>query len=476
LRVELFLIAAKPDGLRAGNTVELIGPTKVSTIWRRLPERSATPRRSLPPHLRRVIMRILVLGSGVVGVTSAFYLAKAGHEVTVVDRQAASGMETSFANAGQVSPGYSAPWAAPGIPVKALRWLMIKHRPLVLWPLPDPKLYGWLARMLANCTEDAYRRNKGRMLRLAEYSRDMLRDIRGETGIQYDHRECGTLQLFRTQKQLDHVGDDTGVLDDFSVPYEILDRDGCVRAEPALAFSRHLFVGGLRLPGDETGDAHLFTQRLAAICRDRGVIFRYGDTIEALEIGAGKITGVRLAGSMTLRADAYVAALGSFTPALLKPLGVSLPIYPVKGYSLTIPIAGEAASPVSTVMDETFKVAITRLGDRVRVGGTAELAGFSDALRKPRRATLEHSVNDFFPGGGDLSRATFWTGLRPMTPDGTPVVGRTKLPNLFTNSGHGTLGWTMACGSGRVLADLVSGLTPEIDAADLSIARYKTSV
>ena len=221
---------------------------------------------------------------------------------------------------------------------------MIKHRPLVLWPLPDPKLYGWLARMLANCTEDAYRRNKGRMVRLAEYSRDMLRDIRGETGIQYDHRECGTLQLFRTQKQLDHVGDDTGVLDDFSVPYEILDRDGCVRAEPALAFSRHLFVGGLRLPGDETGDAHLFTQRLAAICRDRGVIFRYGDTIEALEIGAGKITGVRLAGSMTLRADAYVAALGSFTPALLKPLGVSLPIYPVKGYSLTIPIADDPLS------------------------------------------------------------------------------------------------------------------------------------
>ena len=215
-------------------------------------------------------MKILILGSGVVGVTSAYYLAKAGHEVTVVDRQPAPGMETSFANAGQVSPGYSAPWAAPGIPVKALRWLMMRNRPLVMWPLLEPRLYGWLAQMLANCTEDAYRRNKGRMVRLAEYSRDMLAELRTETGITYDHRTRGTLQLFRTQKQVDHIGDDTGVLDTYGVPYNVLDAAGCIAAEPALARVAEKIVGGLQLPGDETGDAHKFTQRLAAIAEGMG--------------------------------------------------------------------------------------------------------------------------------------------------------------------------------------------------------------
>ena len=420
-------------------------------------------------------MRVLVLGSGVVGTASAYYLAKAGHEVTVVDRQPAAGMETSFANAGQVSPGYSAPWAAPGIPIKAIKWLMMRHRPLVMWPLLDARLYGWLARMLANCTEDAYRRNKTRMVRVAEYSRDMLRDLRAETGIAYDHREKGTLQLFRTQKQLDGIGDDTAVLESFGVPYEILDREGCIGAEPALVRSGSPIAGGLRLPGDETGDAHLFTQRLAAICETMGVVFRYGADIAGLEREGDRVTGARLASGEVLTADRTVAALGSFTPALLAPHGIRLPIYPVKGYSLTLPVTDPEAAPVSTVMDETYKVGITRLGDRIRVGGTAELAGFSSRLRGPRRETLERSVGDLFPAGGDLSQAKFWTGLRPMTPDGTPIVGATRLANLFVNSGHGTLGWTMACGSGRVLADLVSGRTPEIDASDLGADRYAPS-
>ena len=422
-------------------------------------------------------MRVLILGGGVVGVTSAYYLAKAGHEVTVLDRQPGAGLETSFANAGQVSPGYSAPWAAPGIPVKAMKWLMMRHRPLVLWPSLEPKLYGWLAKMLANCTEDAYRRNKGRMVRLAEYSRDVLRDLRTETGITYDHREKGTLQLFRTQKQLDHVGDDTGVLDEYGVPYEVLDPAGCIAAEPALARVGGSFVGGLRLPGDETGDAHLFTQRLAAICESMGVTIRYGATITSLRQEGGRIVGVGLAGTGSaggevLTADRYVAAMGSYTPMMLKPLGIELPVYPVKGYSLTLPVTDLDAAPVSTVMDETFKVAITRLGDRIRVGGTAELAGFSQALRGPRRATLERSVLDLFPQGGDVSQAKFWTGLRPMTPDGTPIVGATAYDNLYTNTGHGTLGWTMACGSGRLLADLIGGRAPEIDHQDLAESRY----
>ena len=286
-------------------------------------------------------MRILVLGSGVVGVTSAYYLARKGHEVTVLDRQPEAGMETSFANAGQVSPGYSAPWAAPGIPVKALKWLMMHHRPLVVWPSLDPKLYFWLARMLANCTEAAYRRNKARMVRLAEFSRDALRELRAETGITYDDRAKGTLQLFRTQKQLDHVGDDTVVLDAHNVPYEVLDVNGCIAAEPALGRVRHKFVGGLRLPGDETGDAHLFTQRLAALAAREGVTFRYGATIERLlqERGGsgGRVTGVALMGGEVVTADLYVVAMGSYSPALVKPLGIDLPIYPVKGYSLTLP-------------------------------------------------------------------------------------------------------------------------------------------
>jgi D-amino-acid dehydrogenase len=430
----------------------------------------------LPHHCRIgakgfTIMRVIVLGSGVVGVTSAWYLARAGHEVTVLDRQPAAGMETSFANAGQLSYGYSAPWAGPGIPVKALKWMMMRHRPLVFWPRADLRLYTWLTKMLANCTEAAYRLNKTRMVRLAEYSRDCLGDLRRETGIAYDGRSMGTLQLFRTQKQLDAVGGDTAVLDTFKVPYEVLDPAGCIAAEPALRHVPGKFVGGLRLADDETGDAHIFTQRLAAMAEAIGVRFRYGVTIKGLTTEGDRVTGV-VTGSGTETADAYVAALGSFTPALLAPLGVRVPVYPVKGYSLTLPVADEGGAPVSTVMDETYKVAITRLGDRIRVGGTAELAGFSTALRKPRRETLEHSVTDLFPRGGDVAQASFWTGLRPMTPDGTPVVGPTRLRNLHLNTGHGTLGWTMACGSGRVLADLVTGRKTEIDSADLALDRY----
>jgi D-amino-acid dehydrogenase len=416
-------------------------------------------------------MKVLVLGSGVIGVTTAWYLARAGHKVVVVDRQDGAGKETSFANAGQLSYGYSSPWAGPGVPMKAVKWLLMHHRPFVFWPRPDWEMLSWLARMAANCTEGAYRRNKGRMVRVADYSRIALAELRAETGIEFDHRARGTLQLFRTQKQLDHVGDDTAVLDQYGVPWELLDPAGCIAAEPALERVRGRFVGGLRLPQDETGDAFLFTQRLAEQARARGVEFQLGVSIAAIRTENGHVTAVETDhGDFT--ADAYVAALGSHTPAMLRPLGLHLPVYPIKGYSLTLPVTEEAAAPVSTVMDETYKIAITRLGDRIRVGGTAEIAGFSTSLRRPRRETLEHSVRDLFPAGGDVAAARFWTGLRPMTPDGTPVIGKTPLPNLFTNTGHGTLGWTMACGSGRVLADIVSGRPPEIETTDLGMARY----
>lgn len=416
-------------------------------------------------------MKIVVLGSGVIGVTSAWYLAKAGHEVTVIDRQPAPALETSFANAGEVSPGYSAPWAAPGIPLKAMKWLFMEHAPLIIQPKPDWAKLKWMARMLMNCTADAYAVNKSRMVRLAEYSRDCLADLRDETGLHYDERMQGTLQLFRTEKQVAAAAKDIAVLRADGVPFEVLSADECVAAEPGLADARAKIAGGLRLPGDETGDCFKFTNGLAALAEQAGVTFRYGVGIEGLEEAAGRIVAVRTAeGRVT--ADAFVVALGSYSPFLVRPLGIDLPVYPVKGYSITVPVVNDARAPVSTVMDETHKIAITRLGDRIRVGGMAEIAGFDLSLNPKRRATLEHSVEDLFGGAGDQSQASFWCGLRPMTPDGTPVVGRTGFGNLFLNTGHGTLGWTMAAGSGRVLADIVSGRATDIDATDLGLSRY----
>lgn len=416
-------------------------------------------------------MKIIVLGSGVVGVTSAYYLARAGHEVEVIDRQPAPALETSYANAGEVSPGYSSPWAAPGIPLKAFKWLFEKHAPLILHPRLDPGMWRWMLSMLRNCTSARYEINKARMVRVAEYSRDVLRTLREETGIAYDERTRGTLQVFRTQKQFDAVAPDMAVLDRYKVPYQSLDRAGCIAAEPALGRVSDKIVGGLLLPGDETGDCFKFTQILADQAKERGVAFRFDTTIHALLRDGGKITGVSTSAG-EIRADAVVVALGSYSTTLLNPLGLYLPVFPVKGYSLTIPITDADGAPVSTVMDEAHKVAITRLGDRIRVAGMAELAGFDLSLQQKRLDTVKYVVSDLFPDGGDMSRSEFWCGLRPMTPDGTPVIGATPYPGLYLNTGHGTLGWTMACGSARLLADLVSARKPEIDANGLGIDRY----
>lgn len=416
-------------------------------------------------------MKIAILGSGVIGVTSAWYLAEAGHEVTVLDRQPGPALETSFANAGEISPGYASPWAAPGIPQKAIRWLMMRHAPLILRPQIDAEMLGWLFAMLRNCTSARYAINKTRMVRLAEYSRDRLIALRAETGISYDERTQGTLQLFRTQKQLDGMAKDIAVLRAGAVPFELLDRDGCVAAEPGLAAAREKIVGGLRLPGDETGDCFKFTGALVAMAAARGVTFRYGETIRSLIVEGGRVAGIETDhGRVT--ADRYVLALGSHSAAMLRPLGIKLPVYPVKGYSITVPIVDASRAPESTLMDETYKIAITRLGDRIRVGGMAEISGYNNALPERRRATLVHSLTDLFKGAGDITAASYWSGLRPMTPDGTPVIGATPYDNLFLNTGHGTLGWTMACGSGRLIADLIGGRAPDIEAGDLSIARY----
>jgi D-amino-acid dehydrogenase len=416
-------------------------------------------------------MKVLVLGGGVIGVASAYYLACAGQEVELVDRQSGPALETSFANAGEVSPGYSAPWAGPGVPIKAIKWMLMQHSPLVIWPMLDPAMWRWGAAMLANCTERAYALNKSRMVPIAEYSRDCLKALRADTGIRYDERALGTLQLFRTQKQLDGTASDIAILKQYGVPYEVLDRAGFCRAEPALKLTQEKFVGALRLPGDETGDCFVFTQRLAEMAAALGVQFRWNTSIEALLQEGGTLTGVKTSAGV-LKADAVLLALGSYSPLLLKPLGIRVPVYPVKGYSITVPITDASAAPESTIMDETHKVAVTRLGDRIRVGGTAELAGYSLNLREARRATLEHVVSDLFPRGGDVSRASFWCGLRPMTPDGTPILGPTRLKSLYLATGHGTLGWTMAAGTGRVMADVISGRTPDISLDGLTLARY----
>lgn len=416
-------------------------------------------------------MRILILGSGVIGVTSAWALRRQGHEVVVVDRAGGPALETSFANAGQVSPGYASPWPAPGIPLKAVKWLLSRHAPLAIRPTGDPAQYRWLWQMLRNCTHHRYAVSKARMVRLAEYSRDQLGELRRETGIEYEQRTLGTTQLFRTQAQLDGAARDIAVLREYGVPHELLDRDGIVRVEPALAQMQGSLAGALRLPGDETGDCHLFTTRLAARAAEAGVEFRFGRRVEALLASGDRLTGVRIDGR-TETADAYVLALGSWSPRLLAPVGIDLPVYPLKGYSLTIPITRPELAPHSTVLDESYKVAITRFDQRIRVGGMAEVSGYDLSLPQRRRETLDMVVRSLYPDGGDLARAEFWTGLRPSTPDGPPVVGATRYRNLWLNTGHGTLGWTMAAGSASYLADLIDGRTPAIDPEGLDITRY----
>jgi len=415
-------------------------------------------------------MRVIVLGSGVIGVASAYYLAQQGAEVTVLDRQSGPAEETSFGNAGQISPGYSTPWAAPGIPFKAVKWMFQHHAPLAInldgsmWQLQ------WMAQMLKNCNPQSYAVNKERMMRVAEYSRDCLRELRKDTGINYENRAKGTLQLFRKDAQMEAVQRDISVLQECGVSYELLNGNELGRVEPALANAQDKLVGGLHLPNDETGDCYLFTNALAQIAKELGVNFQFNQNVEKLIVEGDEIKGVQVNGKV-LTADRYVLAFGSYSRDFLKPLDLQLPVYPVKGYSLTIPIIDPAFAPQSTVLDETYKIAITRFDQRIRVGGMAELSGFNLGLNEDRRATLQMVTQDLFPGG-DMAQASFWTGLRPMTPDSTPIIGATRFKNLFLNTGHGTLGWTMACGSGKLISDIVLNHKTDISTDGLSIQRY----
>ncbi|EKO3637342.1 MULTISPECIES: D-amino acid dehydrogenase [Vibrio] len=420
-------------------------------------------------------MEIIVLGSGVIGLTSAWYLSQAGHNVTVIDRQARSAEETSFANAGQVSYGYSSPWAAPGVPQKAIKWLLEKHAPLKIKPSLDPKLLNWTTQMLANCQLSRYQTNKARMLSIANHSRECLIELNKNYDIQYQGRQKGTLQVFRKQKQLQAVEKDMQLLEESGTRFELLDVAGCLKQEPGLTPVQDKLVGGLYLPDDETGDCYLFCQQLTELAKSKGVRFEFNTQVQGLLSEGNKITGVKTDKGL-LKADAYVVAMGSYSPALLKPFGIDLPVYPVKGYSLTVPIRDADFAPQSTVMDETYKVALTRFDERIRVAGTAELAGFDPSIPEARKATIEMVVKDLFPQGGYFEQAEFWTGFRPMTPDGTPIIGATKLDNLYTNTGHGTLGWTMACGSASLLADIISQRPSKIKTSELNVSRYGQAV
>lgn len=415
-------------------------------------------------------MKVVILGSGVVGLTSAWYLSQAGCQVTVIDRQPRAAEETSFANAGQISYGYSSPWAAPGVPLKAMKWLLEEHAPLKIKPSLNPELLHWASQMLKNCQLDRYRINKARMLAIANRSRACLAQLNQQYDLNYQGRTQGTLQIFRNHKQLEAVEKDIALLEESGTRYQLLDAKECLLQEPGLANIQGTLTGGLYLPDDETGDCYLFCQQLQAMAENAGVEFLFNTEILRLNVQGNQVTSVATSQG-EIEADKFVVAMGSYSKKLLEQIGIDIPLYPVKGYSLTLPVINRDFAPQSTIMDETYKVAVTRFENRIRVAGTAELAGFDPALPDKRLATLNHVVANLFPQGTDLTQAEYWTGFRPMTPDGTPIIGETKIENLFTNTGHGTLGWTMACGSADILTEVITR-SNNLQYKELSTYRY----
>lgn len=408
-------------------------------------------------------MRIVVLGAGVIGVTTAWYLAEAGHQVTVIEKNTSAGHGTSYANAAQISPALSSPWAFPGLIGKAASWIFAKHAPLIVSRMPDLAMSQFLWRMWRASSLDQYLAAKRNMVRLAEYSRDCTDAMRAEIGIEYDGRQKGLIVAFREAAQAEGYRRDLAVLDELGVPHRSLGRDDLLSLEPNIDPTSGV-VGGVLLETDQTGDCFLFTQALAERCAERGVTFLYGQTAEKLVIERDKVIGV-VVGGRTVEADAVVVALGIWSKGLLEPHGIPVPIYPVKGYSLTIAADSDAVGPVSTVSDESMKVGHTNLEDRIRVGGTAELAGYDFSRPEKRYEGLIASLKMMFPKVPDaaIASAERWSGLRPVTPDGPPRIGACRYANLYLNSGHGTLGWTMACGSGKALTDQISGARPEVD-------------
>jgi D-amino-acid dehydrogenase len=407
-------------------------------------------------------MKILVVGAGVVGVTTAWYLTKHGHQVTVVEHRSGPAMETSFGNAGGVCPAFAGPWAAPGMPLKALKWMFSESAPLKFRPRLDMGQWTWMAAFLANCTAKRFAANKARMQRMAHYSKACLVALREETGITYDNAAKGVLQIFATEEEMEGGARSAAILKRLGIAHRLVDREGVEAIEPALKASPVEISGGLHLPEDETGDCRLFCERLAGILEARGCAFRYDTRALRLDRAGSRIESV-LTTAGEMQADAYVVACGPFAPALLRTAGIRLPVYPVKGYSISCDIAEPGRAPRSSVMDEHSKVMITRLGTRLRAAGVAEVAGFDHTPRESAIANIRARVRALFPEAADYERASTWYGFRPMTPDGPSRVGATGIGNLFINAGHGSNGWTQACGTSAYLADIISGTSPEIE-------------
>jgi D-amino-acid dehydrogenase len=411
-------------------------------------------------------MRVLVLGGGVVGVTSAWYLARDGHDVTVVDRQSGAALETSFANGGQISASYAEPWANPGAPLKILKWLAHDDAPLLFRPRLDARQWRWGLQFLIECLPSRTRRNTIQCLNLALYSRDCLKALRAETGIQYDHLERGILQFYTQPDEFERGVEAAGLMREYGCDRDVKTPDECVALEPALAQCREQLAGGIFTATDESGDAQRFTAELSRMASARGVTFAWDTEIQAVVPDGDAIAGVRTVRDgrfETLTADAYVMALGSYSPFLLAPLRVPCNVYPAKGYSATIDIGDHRGAPTVSLTDFAWKIVLTRLGQRLRVAGTAELTGWDTSLNPTRCEALTARTFELFPNAGNRDSVRYWTGLRPATPSNAPLIGKTRYRNLYLNTGHGTLGWTMACGSARALADVVAARKPDVE-------------
>jgi D-amino-acid dehydrogenase len=414
-------------------------------------------------------MKVMVLGAGLLGVTSAYFLRQLGHDVTVVDRQASPAAETSFANGGQISVSHAEPWANPSAPLKVLRWLGQEDAPLLFRVRADMRQWLWGLAFLRECTPARTRRNIEQIVRLGTYSRDTLQQLRADRGIRYDERTQGILHFYTSQKEFDGAEAPAAQMRALGCERHVISADEAVRIEPALAHIRAQLAGATYTAADESGDANQFARELVARCREDGVQFLMSHTVTALRTSADGLDHVEATDSdgrfQRLRADAYVLAMGSLSPLYAAPLGVRLPIYPAKGYSVTMPVKDASKAHQVSLTDDEYKLVFSRLGDRLRIAGTAELNGYDRDLNRTRCEAIVRRVEQLFPGAGDTEQAQFWTGLRPATPSNVPIIGRSKIRNLFLNTGHGTLGWTHACGSGKSVARIVSGLAPEIDFA-----------
>jgi D-amino-acid dehydrogenase len=412
-------------------------------------------------------MKVIVLGAGLLGVTSAYFLRQQGHDVSVVDRQASPAAETSFANGGQISVSHAEPWANPSAPLKVLKWLGHEDAPLLFRIRADMRQWLWGLQFLRECTPERTRHNIGQIVRLGTYSRDTLQQLRRDIGIAYDERMQGILHFYTSQKEFDGAEGPAAQMRALGCDRRVISADEAVKLEPALRHIRPQLAGATYTAEDESGDANRFARELVDRCQADGVQFLMSHTVTALRAAGGQIDHVEATDSegrfQCLRADAYVLAMGSLSPMYARPLGISLPVYPAKGYSVTMPVKDASMAHQVSLTDDEYKLVFSRLGDRLRIAGTAELNGYDRDLNRVRCEAIVKRVEQLFPGAGDSEQAQFWTGLRPATPSNVPIIGRSKLPNLFLNTGHGTLGWTHSCGSGKSIARIVSGLKPEVD-------------